>query len=93
MSIVVTQAQVENVFDTVEPGVHFAAGVLAISGLSEGPNTIPHGNPTAPSSVSFRPGAGGKWGETQRPDEINFYITVGSGGATEGRIDYTRRVA
>ena len=63
-------------------------GLLTVEGLVEGPNAIPYGLPFAPGSLSFRPGAAGLWGETQVPDATNLYITVGSGGATSGRIDY-----
>jgi len=63
-------------------------GKLTITGLSEGANTVPHGLPFTPSRLSFRPGAGGLWGETSAPTGTNIYITVGSGGATAGVVDY-----
>ena len=68
-------------------------GFTDITGLAEGPNLIPHNLPFTPNgALNLRPGAAGKWGETQKPDATNFYITVGSGGATAGRIDWTEGV-
>lgn len=64
-------------------------GKLTITGLTAaGANTIPHGLPFIPSRLSLRPGALGLWGETSAPDATNIYITVGTGGATAGVIDY-----
>jgi hypothetical protein len=60
---------------------------LLVSGLSEGPNAIPHGLPFTPSMLRLRPGAAGLWGETSAPDSTSIYITVGTGGATAGIID------
>ncbi len=60
---------------------------LAISGLAVGANTVPHGLVAAPLRVTYRPGAGGLWGETSAPDATNLYITVGTGGATSGTVD------
>jgi hypothetical protein len=66
-------------------GVPIRQAKLAISGLTAGSaNTIPHGLPAAPVSISYDPGANGLWGETQPPDHTNVYITVGAGGATSG---------
>jgi hypothetical protein len=64
-------------------------GSLTISGLTAASaNTIPHGLPFTPKKISLRPGANGLWGETSIPDATNIYITVGTGGATAGTIDY-----
>jgi len=63
-------------------------GTLTVSGLVEGPNTIPHGLGFKPIRLNLRPGAEGLWGETASPDELNIYITVGAGGALAGRLDY-----
>ena len=69
-------------------GYQFKLGSLTITGLAEGANTIPHGLPFVPLQLHLRPGASGLWGETQVPDSTNIYITVGTGGATAGTIDY-----
>jgi hypothetical protein len=70
-------------------GVYRRRGSLAITGLTAASaNTIPHGLPFTPNRISLRPGALGLWGETQAPDSTNIYITVGTGGATAGTIDY-----
>jgi hypothetical protein len=69
-------------------GGRWRHGTLTISGLVEGSNVIPHGLAFAPSKLSFRPGPNDRWGETQAPDATNIYITVGTGGATVGAIDY-----
>ena len=67
--------------------LHREMNCLGITGLSVGANTIRHGLGKKPIRLSLRPGAAGKWGETQLPDDVNLYITVGSGAATTGRID------
>jgi len=63
-------------------------GSLTVTGLAAGANTIPHGLPFIPSRLSFRPSALGLWGETAAPDATNIYVTVGTGGALSGAIDY-----
>ena len=64
-------------------------GSLAVSGLTAAAgNTVAHGLPYTPRRISLRPGANGLWGETQTPDATNVYITVGTGGATAGTVDY-----
>jgi hypothetical protein len=66
-------------------GVPIRQAKLVIAGLTAGAaNTVPHGLPAVPVSISYNPGANGLWGETQPPDATNVYITVGAGGATSG---------
>lgn len=70
-------------------GVQRRFGTLTITGLTAAAaNTIPHGLPFTPSRISLRPGALGLWGETSVPDATNCYVTVGTGGATAGTINY-----
>lgn len=69
-------------------GAQLRHETLTIAGLTgNSANTIPHTLPFTPRKLSLRPGANGGWGETQAPDATNIYITVGSGGATAGKID------
>lgn len=63
-------------------------GSLAITGLADGANTIPHGLPFTPSRLSLRPSALGLWGETSAPSSSSIFITVGTSGAHDGTIDY-----
>lgn len=66
-------------------GVPIRSATLVISGLTAGAaNSIPHGLPATPVSITYNPGANGLWGETHPPDSTNVYITVGAGGATSG---------
>lgn len=66
-------------------GIPIRQAKLVISGLTAGAaNTIPHGLPSQPVSVTYTPGANGLWGETQPGDSTNVYVTVGAGGATSG---------
>ena len=83
MAITVT-ASYPYVFQTYQ-GVPIRKAKLTLTGLTVGaPNTVPHRLPSAPITVSYDPGAGGNWGETQAADGTNLYITVGAGGATSG---------
>ena len=66
-------------------GVRLRKAKLSIAGLTAGAaNVVPHGLPSAPSTVSYAPGASGGWGETAPADGTSLYITVGAGGATSG---------
>ncbi len=87
MSIAVTNGSTALNTDTV--GTYRRRGTLTITGLSEGANTVPHGLSFTPNRLSLRPGGGGLWGETSAPTSTNIYITVGSGGATAGKVDYS----
>ena len=59
--------------------------VLTITGLTAASaNTVPHGLPAVPVWTDIEAGALGLWGETNPPDATNIYITVGTGGATNG---------
>jgi hypothetical protein len=90
--ITVTQLNKERVFQCIEPGGRVCDGSLSVTGLVEGDNIIPHGLPTTLERITLRPGAAGGWGETRVPDAVNLYITVATGGATSGTIDYKRSV-
>jgi hypothetical protein len=69
-------------------GRFLRVSTLTITGLTAAAaNTIPHGLPGVPVAYSLRPGAAGLWGETSVADATNFYITVGTAGATAGTID------
>lgn len=62
-------------------------GVLVVTGLTAAAaNTIPHGLPRTPRKVILVPSALGLWGETSAADATNIYVTVGTGGATAGKI-------
>lgn len=86
MSIAVTPTN-KGVVPTNQ-GVLLAKTRLAVTGLSQSAdNVVPHGLPSAPYFVGFRPRASGGWNETASPDATNIYLTVAASGPTEFRLD------
>jgi hypothetical protein len=78
-----SSVRIQNNFDSR----HVSKNCLLVSGLTaNADNVIPHGLRMAPIRLSYRPNAGGGWGEVS-VDATNITIHIAAGGATSGRID------